>query len=100
MYLRFIIAEIGQDSGQELGIFHAFQSLLDNHQLHPHEQKQYDSIILWFGQHLKKPGRFTASKPPFWRKKKKAISWFKDSAHEHLSRIRELVVILEQHGKS
>jgi hypothetical protein len=28
----------------------------------------------------------------------KAISWFKDTAKEHLARARELVAILENHG--
>jgi hypothetical protein len=28
----------------------------------------------------------------------RAISWFKDSATEHLARVRELVTILETHG--
>jgi hypothetical protein len=49
---------------------------------------------------LEVPTRFTASKPPFYRKKNKAISWFKDTAHEHLARVRELVAILEHHGIS
>lgn len=64
------------------------------------EEGQHDLIVEWFGEHLKKPTRFTASKPPFYRKKNKAISWFKDSAHEHLARIRELIAILEHHGIS
>ena len=42
--------------------------------------------------------RFTASKHPFYSKKSRAISWFKDSATEHLARVRELVAILETHG--
>lgn len=46
------------------------------------------------------PARFTASRPPFYRKKSRAISWFKDTAHEHVARVRELVVILEHHSVS
>jgi hypothetical protein len=49
---------------------------------------------------LRKPTRFTASKPPFYRKKSKAISWFKDSAQNHLAHIRGLVAILQHHGVS
>jgi len=49
-------------------------------------------------ENLEKPTRFTASKPPFYRKRSRAISWFKDSATEHLARVRELVLILETHG--
>jgi hypothetical protein len=100
MYLRFVVAEIHEDSGRDLGVFHAVRKLRDQGKLHMNEEGQHDLIVEWFGEHLKKPTRFTASKPPFYRKKNKAISWFKDSAHEHLARIRELIAILEHHGIS
>ena len=76
MYLRFVVSELDDDSGRGSGIFQ------------------------WFNVHLKRPTRFTASKPPYYRKKSKAISWFRDSAHEHIARIREMVAILENHGIS
>lgn len=100
MYLRFVVADIHEDSGQELGVFHAVRNLLDDGELLVHEEEQHDAIIQWFNEHLEKPTRFTASKPPFYRRQSKAISWFKDTAHEHLARVRELVVILEHHGVS
>lgn len=100
MYLRFVVIDIHQDSERALGVFHAAGKLRDEEKLDTHEEEQYDSIVQWFSDHLKKPTRFTASKPPFYRKKNKAISWFKDTAHEHLTRVRELVVILEHHGIS
>jgi hypothetical protein len=100
MYLRFVVADIDEDSERELGVFHAVGSLRDQEKLHAHEEELHDSIVQWFSDHLNKPTRFTASKPPFYRKKNKAISWFKDTAHDHLVRIRELVAILEHHGIS
>ena len=66
--------------------------------LYAHEEEEDDLICKWFDEHLKTPARFTASKPPFYRKKSKAISWFKDTAREHLVQIRSLVAILENHG--
>ena len=100
MYLRFVVADIDEDSGRELGVFHAIKNLQDKEELSTHEEEQHDSIIQWFNEHLEKPTRFTASKPPFYRKQSRAISWFKDTAHEHLARVRELIVILEHHGIS
>jgi len=47
---------------------------------------------------LEKPTQFTASKPPRYRKPNKAISWFRDTAAAHISHIRDLVGILENHG--
>jgi hypothetical protein len=98
MYLRFVVADIDENSGKELGVFHAMRNLRDVGKLHPHEEEQHDFIRKWFDENLEKPTRFTASKPPFYRKQSKAISWFKDSAHQHIARIRELVVILQHHG--
>jgi hypothetical protein len=66
--------------------------------LYAYEQERWDHIRRWFGKHLKIPTRFTAAKPPYYRKKKRAISWFKDSARHHLALIREVVVILDHHG--
>jgi hypothetical protein len=52
----------------------------------------------WFDDRLEKPTRFTTSKPPNYRKPNKAISWFKDTATDNLSHIRDLMGILENHG--
>lgn len=98
MYLRFVVAEIHPDSAKELGVFHALLDLRERGELAPYEEEQHDHIRKWFNDYLEKPTRFTASKPPFYRKKSKAISWFKDTAHEHLARIRLLVAILQNHN--
>jgi protoheme ferro-lyase len=66
--------------------------------LYPYEEPHLDELRQWFNTHLEKPTRFTAAKPPHYRKRSKAISWFKDSAHEHIARVREIVAILENHG--
>jgi hypothetical protein len=100
MYLRFVVADIDEDSGKELGVFHVVANLRDDGKLYPHEEEQHDLIRQWFNNHLEKPTRFTASKPPFYRKKSKAISWFKDTAQEHLARVRTLVAILQNYGIS
>jgi hypothetical protein len=97
MYLRFVVPEIHEDSGRELGVFHAVAKLQKQGKLSQHEEDEHDSIRAWFNAHLERPTRFTASKPPFYRKQNKAISWFKESAREHLSRVRSLVAILENH---
>jgi hypothetical protein len=97
MYLRFVIAHIDEDSERQLGVFHAASNLVWSGGLYRYEEEHYFSIREWFNQNLERPTRFTASKPPFYRKKNKAISWFKDSAHRHLAKIREMVAILQNH---
>jgi hypothetical protein len=98
MYLRFVVGEIDEDSQRELGVFQAIHKLSLQGVLSEYEQQQDDVIGKWFDKNLKKPTRFTASKPPYYRKQNRAISWFKDTAHEHIDRIRSLVSIPQNHG--
>jgi hypothetical protein len=98
MYLRFVVAEIDVDSGRALGVFHAVGYLRDEGKLDRCEEDQHDKVREWFNENLEVPTRFTAAKPPFHRKKKRAICWFKDTAIEHLAHVRQLVEILQNHG--
>jgi len=98
MYLRFVVAQIDEDSERALGVFHAVRYLRDAGELHPFEEEQHDMVRWWFNENLERPTRFTAAKAPFYRKRNRALSWFKDTAAEHLAYMRELVAILENHG--
>ena len=98
MYLRFVVADIDDDSERSLGVFHAARYLRDAGQLHAYEEDLHDMGRWWFNENLERPTRFTAAKAPFYRKKNRALSWFKDTAVEHLSHVRELVAILGNHG--
>jgi hypothetical protein len=97
MYLRFVVTEKDWESGREMGIFHAFRYLRDDGKLYSYEEELHEDIRLWFDYNLSRPTRFTASKPPFYRKPRKAICWFKDTACEHLSWAWWMVAILENH---
>lgn len=98
MYLRFVVTEIDADSERALGVFHAVRYLRDSGKLYPYEEDQHDLVRWWFNENLEWPTRFTTAKAPFYRRKNRALSWFKDTAVEHLARIRELIAILENHG--
>ena len=98
MYVRFVVSDIDENSGRETGVFHAIYNLRDQGELHPYEEPEVERIRKWFNQNLKTPDRFTSAKPPYYRKQKRAISWFKDSALEHIARMREFVLIPQNHG--
>ena len=55
--------------------------------------------MTWFDKNLETPTRFnrTTSKG-FHRRKTRGIAWFKDSATEHLARMHEIKIVLEQYG--
>ena len=100
MYLRFVVADVDEDSHMRLGIFQAIAKLEDHGKLCPHEKSESDFIEKWFEENLLEPTRFTTSKPPYYRKQNTAISWFKDGADEHIRHVRSLAAILENHGVS
>ena len=61
-----------------------------------HEEAVYRDIYKWFQKNLRRPRSFTRSSKP--HAKKVAISWFKESASEHIAKMREIMAILEGHG--
>ena len=96
MYIRFVINDIDEASQKRLGIFHAIRYLRDDGKLLPYEEENMNQIMTWFSENLKKPNRL--SKSTKRHSANKAITWFKDSAIECISKIREIVSILESHG--
>jgi hypothetical protein len=97
MFLRFVIADRDRESHQELGLFHAAGRLRDSDSLSEAEETLLQEVRDWFNINLEKPRRFTSAKPPYYRKRQNGISWFKDSAREHINKMREMVVLLEHH---
>jgi hypothetical protein len=97
VYIRFITGEIHAESLREVGVFQAAYRLRDKGHLPDHEKTRLHDLLEWFDANLKEPSKFTNSKPPYYRKKKKAISWFKDTATEHVAKLREILAILDNH---
>jgi len=101
MFLRFVTAELHDESYQELGISHAAGKLRDSGSLLPSEETLLPEIRDWFNINLEKPKRFTSSKLfPYYRKRQKGISWFKDSAGKHIGKMQEMVAMLKHHDVS
>jgi len=97
MFLRFITAEVHEESHQELGVFQAAYRLRNRNLLSNTEKEILREIHNWFDKNLKKPTRLTTAKPPYYRKRQNGISWFKSSAREHIRKIQEMVALLKRH---
>jgi hypothetical protein len=98
MFLRFVVDERHRESHQELGLFYASGKLRDSGSLSKAEADLLQEIRVWFNANLNKPTRFTSAKPPYYRKRQNGISWFKDSAREHVGKMRDMAALLEHHG--
>jgi hypothetical protein len=95
MFVRFVVHKNDEDSGSRQGLFQAIFGLEREGVLLEHEQSQHDEIYKWFKKNLKKPRKFTRSSKP--HAKNVALSWFKDTALEHISKMYALTQILKAH---
>ena len=95
VYIRFAIHRTDHDSGKREGLFQALSALESSGQLLPHEEAEYNEVYEWFRHNLKKPTSFSRSSKP--HAKNVALSWFKDSAIEHIAKMRALGQMLQAH---
>ena len=93
MYVRFVVAERDESSQQLKGVFTALYDLEERGELAAHEAEWFRTAERWFNRHLRRPRRLAWSSRP--NAPERAISWLKLSAAEHVSRLRELVTLLE-----
>jgi hypothetical protein len=96
MYLRFVVPTLHEQSNRRTGVFQEIYRLMRTNELIAFEEQRAREILDWFNEHLAEPTRFATSSRP--GAAARAISWFKDSATEHIARIHELAGILDAHG--
>jgi hypothetical protein len=96
MFLRFVVPALHRESSRRTGVFQEVYRLMRAGELLPHEEQRAQETLDWFNESLAEPDRFARS--PRSGAAALAISWFKDSATEHVSRMYELASILDAHG--
>jgi hypothetical protein len=96
MFVRFVIPAVDGDSGRRQGLFQKAYALRRSHDLPPKFHEELDQALMWLDSRVKIPDRFTRGK----RKGEPglAISWFKDSAGDHIRQMRVVCRILNERG--
>ncbi len=94
-YIRFVIDKKDQDSGRQMGLFMAMRELKDQNELYDYEEELVTELHHWFDLYLEAPP-VQASESRYYSTPM-AISWFKSSAVDHISKMREFGQILEAH---
>jgi len=96
MYLRFTTQFIDIDGELETGIFMALRYLRDDHSLTKDEDiKKLKELSGWFNGNLEKPTRL--SKGTSKLNADVSLSWFKDSAKQHIKKIQDFIEIAERY---
>jgi hypothetical protein len=96
MYIRFTTQFINPYGELQPGIFTALKYLRDDHSL----TKDDDVLKLkyltgWFNQNLEKPTRLSNGTSK--NNADISLSWFKDSAKQHIKKIQEFIDIAERY---
>ena len=96
MYVRFVVAKIDRNSGRRQGLFQAAKALRESGRLKDADDDHLTRIREWFNDHLERPSRLSISTRHHG--KEQALSWFRDSASEHIAKMREFQEVLEHYG--
>ena len=91
-YIRFVVGHKNADSHVEQGIFQAAALALEWQNITGPDADELNELQAWFGDNLQKPTSFGRDKNRF------GTCWFKTAATRHISRIWEMVHILERNG--
>lgn len=91
-YIRFAVGRDDEDSHVGQGVFQAAARALEWQQIAGRDADELRQTKAWFDENLDKPNAFGRNKLRL------GICWFKAGATEHISRIWEMVRILERNG--
>lgn len=95
-FVRFVVHQLDPDSRRRQGLFQALGELDKSGQLSGPQELEYRTLRNWFSTHLAEPDRLARSSKA--NALNVAISWFKDTATEHIRQMRRMADILEAHG--
>jgi len=93
-YIRFVVGRKDEESHVEQGIFQASGQALEWQNITGSDADELKELQAWFSKNLEKPTSFGRSRLRL------GICWFKTGSAEHISRIWEMVHILERNGIS
>ena len=91
-YVRFVIGRKDDDSHVEQGIFRRVALALEWQDITGSDADELNALLAWFSHNLEKPISFGRDKVRL------GICWFKTNSAAHISRIWEMVQILERNG--
>jgi hypothetical protein len=95
-FLRFRVADLHPVSQEPRGLFSSVWELEAEGRLEAHELAWWAELVAWFGVHLPQPKEARRSRRP--GAPNRAVFWFRASATEHVSRMREVAPSSARHG--
>ena len=99
MFVRFVIDDRTPISDARLGVIQAAYALLRDSTVSTADRARLRALLDWFNERLGPPDRFNRTKSKGYHRRETAgIAWFKDTAAQHIARMREIGDVLERNG--
>ena len=95
-FIRFVVEHVDRESGRRRGVFQTVYDLLESSVLDQVERQHLREQLKWFEKNLDVPKRLARSRKS--GAARRGILWCKSTAVEHVSRMRQLVQVLREHG--
>ena len=95
-FVRFVEATRKENPWQATGVITTAYELLDAKKLTKQEAMNVRAMFRWFNRHLPCPPFSKNRKSGAWTKD--AVSWFRTTAKEPISRLAPIIFVLRQHG--
>jgi hypothetical protein len=100
-YYRFEMLTQDPETGLPEGLFVRAGELLQGGELPGYYHDLLDNLMSWFAKNLDRPTRFSSSTSKGAdRRVTKGVSWYKDTSHQHIAKMREMSAILVELGHS
>ena len=99
LFLRFVTPHGNAESGYPSGLFMAAWDVRHAVDTCAYDRERLRLILVWFGANLREPERFwrTSAKGAD-RRNWHGLSWFKDSAVDHVAHMYEMANVLFDYG--
>lgn len=95
MYIRFITQFINEEGQNKTGLFQAMGFIREHPLTDEKDESKLRDLTSWFEENLNAPEWF--ANPVGRRYETRSLSWFKDTAKEHILMVNELIEILERY---
>lgn len=92
-FVRFVVGTNQSPARLQTGVVAELRMLRESGDLPPYEHAHVEELFDWLNRNLRVPPFEDANWPP------DAISWFKPTATAYISKFRELIAILDEHGR-
>lgn len=92
-FTRFVVGTNAGAARDQSGVVTELRILKESGELPDYELEQIEALFAWLNEHLPVPPFDEAEWP------RDAVSWFKPDALDIIFRFREMIAVLEAHGR-